>query len=180
MAPVLLKSMEIKACVQCQKTKSLLNCGICSCSVCKNCADFLAEDSFSFLNSIPENLQHSVYCHACFDQNVEGELQNYNQLMDKAKEIMIFTKSQAKETRFVKRDEDPIKIISCDDRDETIMRMAFQAVQLNYNAVIDVDLRAEKIRQGAYQTQKFSAIGIPAYVIESKLVKDRSIWSAPN
>lgn len=172
--------MEVLACSSCQKTKSLLQCGYCECSVCKNCAEFLAEDAFQLLLSVPAEHKHSVYCQSCYRDQVEGQLVIYRETLEKAKDIMIFDKSQGKETRLVKRDEDKIQIPKCADYDEVIMKLAFKAVQMNYNAVVDVDVRSEKVRIGAYQTQVFSGSGIPAFFKTSQIVKDRSIWSAPN
>ncbi len=100
--------------------------------------------------------------------------------MEKAKEIMIFTKSQAKETRFVKRLEEPFNLKNYADHDEIIMRMAFRAVEMDFNAVIDVDVYSEKVRMGSYQTQTWCGTGIPAHVDEKKIIKDRSFNSQPN
>ena len=113
-----LGSMEKSACCSCLKTNATLQCGICEDSVCKGCARFLDESSFSFLMEIPKNLSHSTYCYSCFDQNVASELASYNQCVEKAKDIIIFEKSQSKETRNFKRHERPYQITDCADRDE--------------------------------------------------------------
>ena len=93
---------------------------------------------------------------------------------------MIFTKSQGKETRFIKRLEEPFDFKNYPDHDEIQMRMAFKAVQMDYNAVVDVDIFSEKVRIGAYQTQTWSGTGIPVFVDDKKLIKDRSFSSQPN
>lgn len=172
--------MEKVICSVCQKPKAKLDCGICHSPLCKNCAQFLAEDTFSFLKKIPEVLKQSIYCPPCFTENVEQPLAEYNATMIKAKEILIFTKSQGKETRFIKRLEDPIVLKNFPDHDELLMRMAFKAVQMDYNAIVDVDLTSEKVRTGAYQTQTWTGTGIPAFVDDNKLIKDRSFSSQPN
>lgn len=93
---------------------------------------------------------------------------------------MVFMKAQFKETRFIKRLEEPVKVAECADYDETLLRLAFQAAQLNYNGVIDVDITSKKVRTGNYQTSVFSGTAIPANVREDKLIKDKSNWSSPN
>lgn len=138
------------------------------------------EGTFSLMPVVPTSLQHSVYCLSCYKENVEEALANYQVLVEQAKEIMIFDRSQGKETRFIKRNEDLVKIKDCEDYDEAIMKLAYQALQCGCNAVVDVDIIAEKVRTGSYQTQKFHGSGRPAQVKTSQLVKDRSIWSAPN
>ncbi len=172
--------MEKTICSICQKPKSNLQCGLCNETVCKGCAEFIPEDTFSFLKKIPDELKHTIFCLSCYNTAVQGQLAAYNEIMQRAKDVMIFTKSQAKETRFVKRDQIPYKIKECTDHDEVIMRMAFKAVQMNFNSVIDVEVLTEKVRIGSYQTSKFAGSGMPANVILSSLVKDRSLWSTPN
>lgn len=93
---------------------------------------------------------------------------------------MVFMKAQFKETRLIKRLEDPISVVACADYDETLLRLAFRAAQLNYNGIIDVDITSKKVRTGNYQTSVFSGTAIPANVREDKLIKDRSNWSSPN
>lgn len=93
---------------------------------------------------------------------------------------MVFMKAQFKETRFVKRLEDPITVAECADYDETLLRLAFRGAELNFNGIIDVDITSKKVRTGNYQTSVFSGTAIPANVREDKLIKDRSNWSGPN
>lgn len=100
--------------------------------------------------------------------------------MNAAQEIMVFMKVQNKETRNIKRLEEPVSVVDCADRAETILRLAFFTAQMNYNSVIDVDITSRKILTGNYQTTVFSGTGIPAHVNEAKLIKDRANWSSPN
>ena len=93
---------------------------------------------------------------------------------------MVFMKAQFKETRMVKRFEDPISIIDCADYDETILRLAFRGAELGFNGIIDVDITSKKVKTGNYQTTVFSGTAIPANVREDKLIKDKSNWSSPN
>lgn len=172
--------MDTQSCSTCGKKKSLLECGICHGSVCKNCAEFLAEEKFELKKDLSEDLKHPVYCRSCFQQHVEGPLAEYTQLVEQAKEILIFTKSQGKETRFIRRNEDFVEVKDCKDHDLALMQMAFEAVRVGCNAVVDVDIIGKKVRNGSYQTQTFQGTGRPAQVKAGQLVKDRSIWSAPN
>lgn len=173
--------MENTGCVTCGKSKANLVCGSCSCSVCKYCAQIIDEGTFSFLPKIPATLSHQVYCSSCFDKDVAVELQNYNDTMERAKNVQVFFKAQYKEIIYVKRPErKPIRIIDCADQQETIMRMAFQAAHANYNALLDVEVSYEKVRQNSYQTHKWMGTGVPANVEDRMLVKDRSFSSNPN
>lgn len=166
--------MEKFTCCTCQKPKATLECGICKDYVCKNCAHFLDDDSFSFMAQIPADLAHGTYCIPCFDSKVASELESYNETMEQAKNIHVFEKDQGKETRFFKRLEKPIKVENCPDRKETLLRLAFFAVKGGFNTLIDVDVTSAKIRSGTYQTQIWTGSGIPTTVEERRLNrKDR-------
>lgn len=156
--------MGNSSCCSCLKPKATLQCGICDDSVCKECAQFLGEDSFSFLKEIPKNLSHSTYCYNCFDRDVAAELAAYEKDMKKAEGIMIFEKAQSKETRNFRRHERPYQIPECADREEALLRLAFMAVRDGFNALIDVEITSRKIRNGTYQTSVYSGTGMPAQV----------------
>lgn len=154
--------MENTNCCVCQKPKATLQCGACKEPVCKKCAQFLEEGSFSFLKEVPEFLSHGAYCGPCYDAKIVPELGAYNETMEAAKNIAVFMKDQSKETRNFSRKEAALKVVDCEDREEALLRLAFMAVKADFNALIDVELSYEKIRSGgSYKTHKWSAKGIP-------------------
>ena len=168
------------SCCICQKTKTTLKCGICQGDLCKGCTQFLDVDTFSFLTAVPADLAHTSYCSPCFEEKVAGELTRYNEMVDAARSILVFDKSQGKETRLIKRLELPVHVAACRDYDEAVLRLAFFAVQSGHNAIIDTDLVAKKEIDGRYQTTVWNGTAIPANVSDAKLIKDRSNWSHPN
>jgi hypothetical protein len=172
--------MEKNNCCTCFKPKATLTCGLCKESVCKYCAQFLQDDSFSFLPNRAAELKENTFCGPCFDSKVAPSLKEYNQLLARAKEVQVFTKDQYKETRFIKRDEDPVKITACDDRDELVLRLAFEAARKNCDGLVDVELVSTKIRNGSYQTTQWTGTGIPTQIQKEKLVRDRSFRNKPN
>lgn len=156
--------MAKTTCVFCNRPKATLSCGLCSTDICKNCTQFLNEESISFLRKIPKGLEYTVYCPPCFDKNVSPQLENYNQIMERAKEVLVFFKDQGKKTRLFKRTVEPLEIENCMDRDETVLRLAFLAAQGNFNSIIDVDLSSKKIRNAGYQTSTWSGSAIPSQI----------------
>jgi hypothetical protein len=172
--------MTNPSCCTCFKPKAQLTCGICEDSICKKCTQFVEETAFSFYKNIPADLSHTAYCETCYIQKVHPEILKYNEAMEQAKDIMIFMKTQSKVTKFVKRIEEPLVITECDDEKETIMRLAFLTQQMNYNAIIELEIIPKKVRNGGYQTTVWMGTGIPTNVREEKLIKDRANWSAPN
>jgi hypothetical protein len=143
--------MEKSICITCQKPKAQLNCGICHQSVCKYCAQFVDGKFFSFLKQVPEFLLHEVYCGPCFDEKVQPEVDKYNQIMEAAKNILVFSKTQGKETRLMSRKEPIVKVTDCADENEATLKLAFFAAQAHFNAIIDVDITFRKIKNGSYQ-----------------------------
>jgi hypothetical protein len=168
------------SCCVCQKSKTGLVCGLCKEDVCKPCTEFLDADSFSFLKNKPEHLTSGAFCVTCFNNTISAELSQYEATVEQAKNILVFDSTQGKETRFIKRKEAQLKVEDCPDRDETIMRLAFFAVELGFNAIIDVDLKSKKIKDGRYQHLIWTGTAVPANVTDKKLLKDRSLWSNPN
>ena len=173
-------SSEKKPCSQCQKPKATLTCGLCSDPICKSCAEFISEETFLFLNPKPKELQHSSYCSTCFSQQIVPLQEKYEETLRRAKDILVFDITQGKETRLIKRLEKPIVVEDCADYDETVLRLAFIAADMGYNAIVDTDIKSKKIRSGSYQTSRFTGVAVPAQVSGDRLVKDRSIWQNPN
>ncbi len=172
--------MEKFTCCTCQKPKANLVCEICESHLCKYCAQFTDEETFSFLPEIPPDLRHTTYCGPCYNDKVAPALADYLKTMEAAKEIMVFDKKQGKETRLIKRLEDPISVSDCADESETVLRLAFLAAQKKLNAIVDVDLSSEKIKNGSFRTTKWRGTAVPCYVNPEKLLKDRALRQNPN
>lgn len=172
--------MEKTTCSVCLKPKASLQCGVCQDSICKYCAQFLDEDSFSFFYKKKPEISHTTYCNPCFSVHVTPALESYAATMERAKNTLIYNKVQFKETRFIRRDADPLSTPECASKEEVLMRLAFHAALRDFNSVIDVEVTAKKVRNGAYQTTMFTGTGIPAHLNPDKLVKDKSFKSQPN
>jgi hypothetical protein len=161
--------MKDPTCSVCLATKAPYVCGSCQQASCKRCIHFLEEDAFSFLGERPAALSHTQYCETCFANEVAGPLDNYNSLMAKAKDINVYFKTQGKETRTLKRKEPPIKIEDCKDYDEAVLRLAFLAAELGFNAIIDTQLHSKKVHVNSYQTTVWSGSAIPTHVDAKQL-----------
>ena len=165
----MLPRMSASSCNSCGKPKTILDCELCSESICKNCVQFLSEETFSFLPELPDALSHRNYCPQCYGHEVAPELDSYNEIMARAKDVFVFFKTQRKEIPLIRKEKITHRIEKCDDRDQTILRLAFLAAKQNFNGIIDVDVNAKKLRNGAYQTSEWSGTGVPALVDERKI-----------
>lgn len=157
-------------CKTCRKPKANYECGLCHESVCKSCANFLG-DGFSFLKKIPADLSHTVYCSNCFDEKVAAPLEAYNHTMALAKEVIVFSKDQTKQTAHLKRKEDPLVVEDCEDEIETVVRLAFFAAQDNFNCLLDVHVTNKKIIVGSHKKTVFNGTAIPT-TIDPKAVRE--------
>ena len=158
-------------CKTCRKPKANYDCGLCQEHICKSCAQFLGEDHFTFLKKIPQDLTHTTYCVNCFDEKVRDAKEEYDATMDKAREVIIFTKAQTKITSRVVRKADPYKVENCEDEQEAIMRMSFFAVQEDYNALVDIIVNTKKIVIGSHKKTVYSATAIPV-TLDPKSIRD--------
>lgn len=163
--------MKSGICSSCRLPKASLICECCQASQCKSCAVKLKKNSFSFLPVIPTELTHHIYCGHCYDEKVAPALSTYNETMAKARNVNVFFKTQSEETRLLRRAEKPITVTGCEDKNETLLRLAFLAAQANFNTLIDVVITSEKVRMQAYQTTQWKGSGIPLYMDEDRLPK---------
>lgn len=171
--------MKCSVCNKNLKSKSLV-CGICETDICKNCAEFLSEDSFHYVEVKPVKNDSSCFCQTCYTTDVLPLINNYEETLAKAREVRIFSKSQAKETRLIKKLEEPIVIENGLDEPDVLLKMAYKAAARDFNSIVDVEVKSKKVRTGSYQTSTWSGTGIPVNVDDAKLVKDRSIRDNPN
>lgn len=172
------------SCVTCGIPKARLHCGVCQAAICKSCAVSTDEtgdySNFALMANVPQELVQPAYCPACFVEKVSPAYQRYLEILERAQNVIVYEKTQKKETRLMKRTQKPLRVESCPDRQETLMRLAFMAADAGFNGLIDVDLAYKKIRGGSYQTTEWSGSGIPALIDEGRVPRDRSIWSNPN
>jgi hypothetical protein len=159
---------EEKNCCVCQKPKATLECEICKSNVCKNCAQFIDENYFSLATNSHNQLKVGTFCGPCYSENIAQQIDDYNETIEKAKNITIFDITDSKLTRNFKRKEKPFSVQDCADRDEATLKLAFMAAKAGFNALIDVDIKSKKVRTGTYQTTIFSGSGIPVQLTTTR------------
>jgi hypothetical protein len=160
------------ACSTCRKPNATLNCGLCQCQICKKCKQTYDVDTFFYLPKIPQDLTHNFYCWTCFDEKINPEIESYNEKLIQAKNLVTFSILQKKETRLMSRNEKPIYVENCKDREEALLRLAFLAVISNFNSLIDVDIISKKIVNAGYQKLNWSGSAIPIN-LEQKILDRR-------
>jgi len=167
-------------CISCRKpaSKGSKSCGLCEEPVCKDCVQFLEASTFSFLSELPPELSHTYYCSNCYGTTVEPALTTYEETMVQARDVFIFFTTQKRAPTVIKKAIAPVRVDSCDDRDETILRMAFLAAQQGHNALLNTEVEVKKVRNAGYQKSDWRGVGTPATVDASKVERDaeRDEW----
>ena len=151
-------------CKTCRTPKAPYECGLCHEHMCKSCTQFLMENFAAMRKKVPETLKHNSYCMPCFDENVATPLGQYNDTMEKAKDIILYSKVQSKLTRLIKRKEEAYKVEDCEEEDEAVMRMSFWAVEDGHNCLIDLQFQTKKVIVGSHKKTMFGATAVPCTI----------------
>lgn len=167
-------------CSSCENQKVTLECELCQSPLCKNCSQFVEENFFSFLEKIPVELQKTTFCPSCYANQILPEIETYNRDLERAKDILVFEKTQGKETRFIRRTEKPLKVSDCADREEVMLRLAFQSLRRGFNGILDFEATSEKEKNRSYNKVSWKGSAIPANIESNKLMKDKALRDNPN
>ena len=123
---------------------------------------FIDEDFFEMQSLLPEDLRNKTFCLNCFNQGIDERISRYRDIVEMAKNVDIFNKTQTKETRRIKRIEDPIRVENCDDRQEAVMRLAFIAADKGFKTIVDVDITSKKVGEGkSYKKLVWKGVAVP-------------------
>jgi hypothetical protein len=156
--------MSDQVCISCRRPKAVLSCEVCHEALCKSCAQFLEATTFSFYKEVPEVLTHTYYCSACHSEHVEPALESYQEIMERARSVYFFFNTQRKLVPIIKRSKESVRVESCVDRNETILRLAFLAAQQGFNGIVDAEVNSKKIRNEGYEKSEWQGVGFPAEV----------------
>src|ERR1017187_6626986 len=121
-----------KMCVCCLAPKATLSCHLCQGFICKDCTEFVDGETFSFQQILTDDLKHTQYCRSCHTLKVLPAVIKYRGIMARAKKAFVIDKPQRRPLPVTKRFETAIHVIDCIDREETMLRLAFQAAELGF------------------------------------------------
>lgn len=153
--------VDKKLCLTCSSKKTAIQCSKCIEPSCKKCSFFIDEEEFFHLELLPDEIQGKTFCTACYHETVYGVLENSRELLERAKNVDVYGKEQGSETGLIKRIEKPIVIKDADDKEETLLRMAFYAVQKGYDTLVDVKIESKKTGVGTYKKLIWDGYAVP-------------------
>lgn len=151
-------------CAICLKPKAPKSCELCEASICKSCQETLPADAFLYQAKRPLALTHSSYCLKCYDEHVAPALSKYEIMSEKAKDVYYLSRAYPGYIRVIQRHTRRVEVTECDDRRETILRMAFVAAELGFNAIIEAEVESFKTRNHAYQSARWKGSALPAKI----------------
>lgn len=155
------------ACESCRSPEVSENCEACQKALCTDCVLNPEPGAFSLMKTIPAELSHQKYCRFCFDDVVAPAYEKYLETLEKAKAVSVFYKTQRKGIPLQKstgRSKLKFHVEACPDRDETILRLAFQAAEMDFNGILDTEVSSEKVRHFGYQTSVWKGTASPAHI----------------
>ena len=154
--------MEKSSCSFCTKIKTAATCEQCNCIVCKKCSYFTDEMSFEYLSFLPEELQNKIFCPDCYNNGIDEKMELAQEHLEKARNVDVYLMNQTKETRLMDKRADPLFVTDCDSLEDALMHLAFLAAQLDYNTLINVDLKSRKEKiSGNHKRLIWNGTGIP-------------------
>ena len=130
--------------------------------MCKACTEFVEPGDFSFLQVLPAELSHKHYCFSCFGEVVQPAMHRYARTMAVARQILVIDKPRRMPLPVLKSSKQMLSVRKCADKEDALMRLAFQAADLGFNAIIKVEMKYEKVRMDGYQTTHWHATAYPA------------------
>jgi len=151
-------------CAVCQKPKAPKTCELCHASICKSCQETLPADAFLYQAKRAPYLEHKSYCVRCYDEQVVPALHAYEEMSEKAKDVYYLSKAYPGYIRVLQRHTRRVEVPDCDDRRETILRMAFMAAEMGFNAIIEAEVESFKTRYHAYQSARWKGSAMPAKI----------------
>ena len=154
--------MDRHTCELCEENKTALRCSSCGSPSCKNCVEFIDEDQFEMIDLLPDDLKNKTFCRNCYQQGVAERVNRYLELVERAKDVNVFSKNQTKESRKIIRREAPVLVKDCQDKGEALLKLAFLTADKGFDTIVDVELSSHKVGEGkSYKKLVWSGRGIP-------------------
>ncbi|QQR80588.1 MAG: hypothetical protein IPJ69_15085 [Deltaproteobacteria bacterium] len=117
------------------------------------------------MKKVPEPLSHTVYCDACFREQVAEPKEKYLELLSKAQEVHIFFKNE-RNVPIISKSNVKVTVEECEDRKEALLHLTFQAAQQKYNGLTSTEMISKKVIKNGYQKTYWTGSGFPSKIRE--------------
>lgn len=137
--------MELVECSVCISSKTALTCDLCMQGSCKKCSIFIDKSEYEFLPLFDEDLDGETFCPNCYDESISSRLENYNRILDSAKDVNAYVGNSDLRARAIRRIEKPVKIDACVSKEEALLKLGFLVAQKGFTTMVDVVLVSKKV-----------------------------------
>lgn len=144
------------ACGICLK-KTVHECAECQKEVCKDCVRFLEKEQFRFHPKPPKCFQHRQFCVDCYAELVEPELEKYRAAEEASGSVVLIRKSFRGFVPVLQKAKAPTEVKRHVDKNDALNHLLFLAAWNGYDAIMDYEGTAKKIRNHAWEKREYSA-----------------------
>ena len=157
------------SCCNCRSPRVQTHCELCQGALCKKCVQSPPKGAFAYWEECPEDLRFLNYCPSCYQEKVETAATQYEETLTRAKAAYVFFNSQKKAIPVLKKAKTKISIENQEDRDDTILKLAYRAAQDGYNALVECEVVSAKKRNEGFLHSVWSGSAYAASVDEEKM-----------
>ena len=124
----------------------------------------MESEAFTYMSKVPADLAHARYCPRCYDAKIAQAVIDYEAMVEKAKDVYFLTKAYPGYVRVLRKHTKRVVVEDCADRRDTIVRMAFFAAELGFNAIIEAEVESFKTRSHGYLSSRWKGSAMPAQI----------------
>ncbi len=162
--------MYMEICKVCHLNTTEIECGYCKGPICKKCLERCDLEMNEWYQSKKDI--HSVACPDCYEFTYTPLYQKFLEDMQMAQNMPIWPKTYRGKIPILNQSSQEVHIKECADKKEVVLKLAFQAVELNMNALKDVNVAYEKRRNHGYQKMIYSGTAKAIMADHSKLIDE--------
>ena len=159
-------------CIFCDSEKANWTCENCNNTICKKHLSKLNPEDYSIKSlNPPKVFSQTTFCIDCFESIVQPEIEIFNEQLEKAKNVGIWTENYRGKLPITKKALKPIQFKDFTDKKDLILALAFRAIEMGFNGVIELKWKSSKVRKNEYQKMIWEGQGLPVELPEEWLEK---------
>lgn len=151
--------MSETTCPLCRSQKPLRACEECKTPICRDCATFLEKETFRFHPELTRTLQQSHFCFQCYEKHVSPELEKYQEVLERCKEVTVVSKSFRGLVPCLKKKQEVSRVKNHLDERVAVWHLRFLAAWNGFDAVVGMVTEGVQRRRHGYEHTEWSAKG---------------------
>lgn len=158
-----------QTCIFCHLQRQTVRCGVCENPVCRSCALHVSRADFELFDELDATLLHPDYCPTCYDSTVALAKAQYDEIVERAKQVHYWPKSYRGAVPILKKSQVKLRVANVTDEKLALLKLAVEASRSGFNALIHGEISARKVRNHGYQKMLWSGSAMAATIDESKV-----------